>query len=147
VRGATWAEKSGAAALWSAAACRPEETAIIAPSLKRQRHLARRFLTAARIQVTRWTRPAPLLENALLRHQVVVLNRSVTRPRLTAADRGLVVLLACRLRAWAGALVVAAKTNYFGAWGLGLAITNLRDASSPCLNDESGLMLVGSYAS
>ena len=69
----------------------------------------------------RWTRPIPLavaagaaadatrsrsallLENALLRHQLVVLSRSVKRPRLTAADRGLLVLLASWLRAWAGA--------------------------------------------
>jgi putative transposase len=97
---------------------------MIATPLTRLRHLARRFLAAARTRVTRWTRPAPLavaagaaadatrsrsallLENALLRHQLVVLSRSVKRPRLTAADRGLLVLLASRLRAWAGALVI-----------------------------------------
>src|SRR3954454_9945427 len=88
------------------------------------RHLARRFLAAARARVTRWTRPAPLavaagaaadatrsrsallLENALLRHQLVVLSRSVKRPQLTATDRGLLVLLASRLRAWADTLVI-----------------------------------------
>ncbi|HET8628622.1 MAG TPA: integrase core domain-containing protein [Thermomicrobiales bacterium] len=97
---------------------------MIATPLKRLCHLARRFLAAARTRVTRWTRPAPiavaagaaadatrsrsalLLENALLRHQLVVLNRSVKRPRLTAADRGLLVLLASRLRAWTGALLI-----------------------------------------
>ncbi len=39
------------------------------------------------------SRSALLLENALLRHQLAVLNRAVKRPRLTAADRGLLVLL------------------------------------------------------
>ena len=47
-----------------------------------------------------------LLENALLRHQLAVLSRSVKRPRLTAADRGLLVLLASRLRTWTGALII-----------------------------------------
>src|SRR3954452_23880899 len=88
------------------------------------RHLARRFLAAARTRVTRWTRPIPLavaagaaadatrsraallLENALLRHQLVVLSRSVKRPRLTAADRGFLVVLASRLHTWAGALLI-----------------------------------------
>jgi putative transposase len=97
---------------------------MIATPLERLRHLARRFLAAARTRVTRWTRPVPiavaagaaadatrsrsalLLENALLRHQLAVLSRAVKRPRLTAADRGLLVLLTSRLRAWAGALVI-----------------------------------------
>ncbi len=97
---------------------------MIATPLKCLRHLARRFLAATRTPAARWTLPAPLaiavgaaadatrsrsallLENALLRHQLVVLSRSVKRPRLTAADRGLLVLLAGRLRAWAGALVI-----------------------------------------
>ncbi len=97
---------------------------MIADPLLRLRHVARRFLAATRARVARWTRPIPLavavgaaadatrsrsallLENALLRHQLVVLSRSAKRPRLTAADRGLLVLLASRLRAWAGALVI-----------------------------------------
>ncbi len=37
-----------------------------------------------------------VLENALLRQQLIVLNRSVKRPTLTATDRGLLVLLASR---------------------------------------------------
>ncbi len=88
-----------------------------ADPLLRLRHVARRFLAATRARVARWTRPIPLavavgaaadatrtrsallLENALLRHQLVVRSRSAKRPRLTAADRGLLVLLASRLRA------------------------------------------------
>ncbi len=34
-----------------------------------------------------------VLENALLRQQLIVLNRSVKRPALTATDRGLLVVL------------------------------------------------------
>src|SRR5262245_15543570 len=41
-----------------------------------------------------------LAENALLRHQVIVLRRHVARPAVTAADRMLLVLLAGRVRAW-----------------------------------------------
>ncbi len=97
---------------------------MIADPLLRLRHVARRFLAATRARVAQWTRPIPLAvavgaaadatrtrsallpENALLRHQLVVRSRSAKRPRLTAADRGLLVLLASRLRAWAGALVI-----------------------------------------
>ncbi|HET8630690.1 MAG TPA: hypothetical protein VFL91_25005 [Thermomicrobiales bacterium] len=41
-----------------------------------------------------------IAENALLRQQLVVLRRSVKRPRCTPADRALLVVLASRLRAW-----------------------------------------------
>jgi hypothetical protein len=46
-------------------------------------------------------------ENLLLRQQLVVLNRSVGRPRLTRADRGLFVLLASKLGSWRDALLIA----------------------------------------
>ena len=46
-----------------------------------------------------------LLENALLRHQLVVLSRAAKRPQLTVTDRGRLVLLAGRLRAWTEGLV------------------------------------------
>ncbi len=35
------------------------------------------------------SKPALVAENALLRHQLAILHRSVTRPRCTAADRAL----------------------------------------------------------
>jgi len=97
---------------------------MIATPRKRLRHLARRFFAAARTRVMQWTRPIPiavaagaaadatrsrsdlLLENALLRHQLVVLSRAAKRPQLTVTDRGLLVLLASRLRTWAEALVI-----------------------------------------
>jgi hypothetical protein len=93
-------------------------------ALSRLRYLARRSATAARTRLARWTRPAPLvfalgaaadatrshsellLENALLRHQLVVYRRGASRPQLTTADRAFLVLRARRLRTWAGALVI-----------------------------------------
>jgi hypothetical protein len=47
-----------------------------------------------------------VLENALLRQQVIVLHRQVKRPKITSLDRRLMVLLASRLRAWRSALLV-----------------------------------------
>ncbi len=47
-----------------------------------------------------------VLENALLRQQLIVLSRTSKRPVLTATDRGLLVLLASWLRTWASALVI-----------------------------------------
>jgi len=97
---------------------------MLASLLPRLRHLARRGLSAARAWIARWTCPAPLavavgvaadaarakpdlvLENALLRHQLLVLGRAVKRPRLTRTDRGLLVLLASRLHDWANALII-----------------------------------------
>ncbi len=85
---------------------------------------ARRLAAAVQRRLSSWTKPAPLavaagmaadvarsrreliLENALLRQQVVILHRPAKRPRLTALDRGLLVLLAGRLRTWAQALVI-----------------------------------------
>ncbi len=40
------------------------------------------------------TKPQLIAENALLRQQLIVLNRSVKRPRFTNTDRSLLVLLA-----------------------------------------------------
>lgn len=47
-----------------------------------------------------------LLENALLRQQLVILQRQVKPPRLTPMDRFSLLLLASRLRAWKQALVI-----------------------------------------
>ena len=95
--------------------------------LRSLRSLACRALAAARRRVSTWTQPVPfaiaagavaasarskrdlVVENALLRHQLLVLGRTAKRPRLTAADRGLLVVLvvlAGRLRTWATALVI-----------------------------------------
>jgi len=41
-----------------------------------------------------------IMENALLRQQVIVLKRQVARPQLTAKDRSLLAVLASRVRDW-----------------------------------------------
>ena len=53
------------------------------------------------------TQKSLALENLALRHQVGVLERSVKRPRLTNADRGLWVLLSRRWARWIDALIIA----------------------------------------
>jgi hypothetical protein len=45
-------------------------------------------------------------ENALLRHQLIMLNRQVKRPPVTRADRILLVLLARLVRTWQQTLVI-----------------------------------------
>src|SRR5215208_3026603 len=52
------------------------------------------------------SKPELVAENALLRQQLVVLKRSVKRPRCTPADRALLVLLASRVCAWWSALLI-----------------------------------------
>jgi putative transposase len=52
------------------------------------------------------TKPELVAENALLRQQLLVLRRSVKRPRCRPADRALLVLLASRVRAWRQALLL-----------------------------------------
>ena len=52
------------------------------------------------------TKPQLIAENALLRQQLIVLNRSVKRPHLTNTDRSLLVLLASRVRAWQDAVLL-----------------------------------------
>jgi putative transposase len=52
------------------------------------------------------SRPELIAEHALLRQQLVILRRSVKRPRCTPADRALLVLLTCRLRTWRQALLI-----------------------------------------
>ncbi|HVO72140.1 MAG TPA: integrase core domain-containing protein [Aggregatilineaceae bacterium] len=52
------------------------------------------------------TKPELISENALLRQQLIVLQRHVKRPKLTTGDRWLVVLLASRLRQWQQALLI-----------------------------------------
>ncbi len=47
-----------------------------------------------------------IAENPLLCQQLIVLNRSGKRPRLTRADRALFVLLASRLHTWKEALLI-----------------------------------------
>lgn len=52
------------------------------------------------------SKPQLVIENTLLRQQLIVLNRSVKRPQLTNRDRGLFILLASRLPSWREALLI-----------------------------------------
>jgi putative transposase len=88
------------------------------------RRRVQRGVDALRARASQWAQPRPValaaglaadltrsrrelvLENALLRHQVLILRRTVQRPSLTPLDRGLLVLLASRLRTWASALLI-----------------------------------------
>jgi putative transposase len=47
-----------------------------------------------------------VMENALLRQQVIVLKRQVARPQLTAKDRSLLVVLASRVKDWRNAVLM-----------------------------------------
>jgi len=47
-----------------------------------------------------------ILENALLRQQLIILQRQTKRPKLTWKDRSLIVLLSSKLRMWKEALII-----------------------------------------
>ncbi len=56
-----------------------------------------------------------IAENAFLRQQLIVLKHQTPRPSLTPKDRGLLVLLASKVRGWKDALVVV-KPNTLKKW-------------------------------
>lgn len=77
------------------------------------RHLARRIRAATANSPVLGTaadlarsKPELIAENAFLRQQLLVLARTTNRPRLSRADRVLLVLLASRVRAWRSALLI-----------------------------------------
>ena len=47
-----------------------------------------------------------VLENAILRQQLIILQRQTKRPKLTWRDRSLIVLLTSKLRTWKDALII-----------------------------------------
>jgi putative transposase len=101
--------------------------------LDRTRRIARTTMDALRGHLLRWTKPATasalvlgasadlvrsrselIAENSLLRQQLIVLARSIKRPRLSRADRPLLVLLAGRVRAWRQALLIVQPETLLG---------------------------------
>ena len=60
-----------------------------------------------------------VLENALLRQQLIVLQRPKKRPALTGRDRVLMVLLASKLRRWKETLIIV-QPNTLLRWHRGL---------------------------
>src|SRR5258708_16146102 len=103
---------------------REGEALSVNPVLPSLRRLIRLCLDRLHTRYFHWTRrltPSLLLgtmadlgrskselmaENALLRHQLVMLKRQVKRPACTKADRLLLVLLARMVRTWKQALVI-----------------------------------------
>src|SRR6266511_3214760 len=98
---------------------------MLAHLLDRARHLVLAGACALQRRFLLWTKPAPpsslllgtatdllrskselVAENALLRQQLIVLARTAKRPRITHADRPLLVLLASRVRSWRQALLI-----------------------------------------
>jgi len=57
------------------------------------------------------SKPVLVAENAFLRHQLAILQRSVKRPRCSPPDRALLVFLASRIRAWRSALLIVQPTT------------------------------------
>ena len=67
---------------------------------------ARATQTAGLLADLRRSRSELVAENALLRQQLLVLRRSVKRPRCRPVDRALLVVLASRVRAWRQAILI-----------------------------------------
>ena len=101
-----------------------EEAVMLGRILHRVQAMVQRSLRMVAQAVSHWTQPAVdsavlntvtdlarskpqlIAENLLLRQQLVVLTRSVKRPRFTSVDRSLFVLFASRLRTWKNALLI-----------------------------------------
>ena len=91
-------------------------TAIIKPLSRTVRSARRRlsritrpaslFTASATVLDLARSRPTLIAENALLRHQLVVLSRTCGRARLSSWDRIIMVLLARLVQEWRDALVV-----------------------------------------
>jgi putative transposase len=72
------------------------------------------LITGTVVDVVRSKRDL-IAENAFLRQQLIVLKRQTPRPMLTPQDRGLLVLLASRVRGWKDALLVV-KPDTLKKW-------------------------------
>ena len=95
---------------------------VLASLIQRLRSVAGRIFNRVQIAIREASRPLPvfaglvaditrsrtelLMENALLRQQLIVASRKVKRPLFKARERGLVVLLASLLPRWRDALLL-----------------------------------------
>ena len=88
------------------------------------RQIAHSLCQAIKQRLRQWTKPdnhSPIrntvldltrskselvLENALLRQQLIILQRQTKRPKLTWRDRSIIVLLVSKLRTWKEALII-----------------------------------------
>jgi len=62
----------------------------------------------------RRSKPELVAKNALLRHQLAILNRKVRRPKITAKDRFFTVIVARLLPGWRGALHIVKPATVLG---------------------------------
>ncbi len=76
-----------------------------------------------------------LVENALLRHQIVVLRRRVPRPRLTRVDRLRPLLAACLLPGWRRAVALVQPQTILRWHRLGFRLF-WRHKSKSCPRDQ-----------
>jgi putative transposase len=72
------------------------------------------LITGTVVDATRSKRDL-IAENAFLRQQLIVLKRQTPRPALTPQDRGMLVVLASRVRGWKDALLVV-KPDTLKKW-------------------------------
>jgi hypothetical protein len=63
-----------------------------------------------------------IAENMFLRQQLIVLERQVSRPRVTQRDRQILVLLASRIKGWREALIVVKPETLIGWHRLGFKL-------------------------
>jgi putative transposase len=63
-----------------------------------------------------------IAENMFLRQQLIVLERQVSRPRVTQRDRQILVLLASRIKGWREALIVVKPDTLIGWHRLGFKL-------------------------
>src|SRR6266568_2541639 len=76
-----------------------------------------------------------LVENALLRHQIVMLRRQAPRPRLTPADRLRLLLAACLLPGWRSAVALVQPETILRWHRLGFRLF-WRHKSKLCPRDQ-----------
>ena len=117
--------------------------------------LAQRAIAMVRTAIARWSKPIAhtpsvhvvtdlarskpqlVAENLLLRQQLIVLQRSVKRPRFTPAERGLFVLLASKLQSWKEALLIVKPETVLRCIDWGFVCSGRRNHTRPPVHRKS----------
>jgi len=90
---------------WIAEIVRPVVKQVETWVIAKTKPVAEHFILGTAADLLR-SKSALVAENAFLRQQVILLKRQVTHPKLTPTDRGLLVLLASRVRHWKQSLLI-----------------------------------------
>lgn len=77
------------------------------------------------------SKPQLIAENALLRQQLIVLQRTVKRPRFTRTDRARLVVLASRVRTWKDALLIVKPETLLHWHRQGFRLFGKRKSKTP----------------